>query len=155
MNKINTLIVEDLPELNEVYCQLLSHEPEICVVGSAHNKEELNHLLEALNIEVIVMDVEMEHPHSGIEYCQEISKRYPDIKIIMLTCHEEEHTILLAFEAGADDYILKSSSLSELITTIKDVHTGNPSIHGHAAGIIRRQMQSYHSQKKQLLQLTI
>lgn len=152
---IKTVIVEDITELNDIYYNLLVHEPDIEVVGQAHNKEEVFALLKEKDIDVILMDIELETQMAGVDYCRYISETYPLIKTIILTCNEEEKVILKAFEAGAKDYILKSNSLIEVVNTIKTVYSGNPSIHGYAANVIRKQLQDYSKQKKKLLKLTM
>ena len=138
--KIRCIIAEDFAELNKVYASILDHEPELTVVGRAYSGEELFRILETTAADVVLMDIEMEHPQSGIVSCHKLVNLYPAVKVVVLTCHEEEEIVLAAFEAGAVDYILKTDSITDVMKAIKGAHQGNAPIHPYAASALRRRM---------------
>lgn len=151
---IRCIIAEDFSELNQIYTNILNHEPEINVLYSVYSGEELLQRLKENEVDVVLMDIEMESPTSGIEYCRRISHLYPDICIVMLTCHEEEERILSAFEAGAVDYLLKTDSMSDVISAIKKAYHRSSPIHSCAAKALRRQMQEIGEYKASLQRFT-
>ena len=79
---------------------------------------------------------------------------YSDIKIVVLTCHNEENRIISAFEAGAIDYLLKTDSMSDIIMAIKRAHSCSSPIHSYAAETLRRQMQEMGKYKQELQKFT-
>lgn len=69
------------------------------------------------------MDIQMESETSGISASKEIFKVHPNKKIIAFTIHENSDIISKAFKIGMVDYILKSASIEEIVTTIRDCAT--------------------------------
>lgn len=90
------------------------------------NKLENNH-----NIDVLLMDIEMP-VLNGIEATQLVKKKYPQIKIIMLTVFDNDENIFNAIKAGADGYLLKDVNPHVLFNGIVETMNGgaamNPSI---------------------------
>lgn len=100
-DSIRCIVAEDFLDLNRIYTDILNYEPDIEVIHNAFSGEELLKILKDKTPDVILLDIEMETPEAGIEYCRRISAQYPKIKTVILTCHEEEEKILAAFEAGS------------------------------------------------------
>ncbi|MBI9095936.1 MAG: response regulator transcription factor [Sphaerochaeta sp.] len=151
---IGCIIAEDFLELNQIYCSILNHEATINVLASVSSGSELVKAVEMYHPDVILMDIEMESQNAGIDYCRLISQRFPDIRIVILTCHEEEERILAAFEAGAVDYLLKTDSMSDIIASIKNAYFRTSPIHSHAASALRKKMKELGSYKEALQQFT-
>lgn len=151
---IGCIIAEDFLELNQIYCSILDHEPNISVLASVRSGFELVKAVEIHHPDVILMDIEMESQNAGIEYCRLINQRFPEIRIVILTCHEDEERILAAFEAGAVDYLLKTDSMSNIITSITNAYNRNSPIHSHAASVLRKKMKELGSYKESLQQFT-
>jgi DNA-binding NarL/FixJ family response regulator len=154
-DSIRCIVAEDFLDLNRIYTDILNYESDIMVIHNAFSGEELIEILNEKTPDVILLDVEMETPEAGIQYCRRISAQYPDIRIIILTCHEEEEKILAAFEAGAVDYILKTSSMAEVILSIRNVYKQDSPIHGYAANTIRKKMREIGDYKRQLKEFTL
>ncbi|ADK80878.1 response regulator transcription factor [Sediminispirochaeta smaragdinae] len=152
---ITCIVAEDFPELNNIYQSILNHEPDIRVVASVTSGRELLCAVEQYLPDVILMDIEMESPTAGIDYCRQISRSYPDIRIVILTCHEEEERVLSAFEAGAVDYLLKTDSMSDIIIAIKKAYKHSSPIHSYAAQMLRKQMRAMGHYKEELQKFTM
>ncbi len=92
------------------------------------------------NIDVILMDIQMPNM-DGIEATRIINKKYPHIKIIMLTIFDSEQHIYESLQAGASGYLMKESSPKEIFDGINDILSGgapmSPSIALKAVKIIR------------------
>lgn len=120
MDRINILIVDDHEIVRHGLRQLLETEPGYRVIGEVSSGLECMDLLESAAPDVIFMDVRMPGI-SGIEATRLISAKYPDIKIIILTIHDDEQLVSHAIQAGAKGFILKKISRDELIKVVREV----------------------------------
>lgn len=91
----------------------LSLKKDIRIIGEAENGQQLLHLLKHLQPDIILLDIQMP-VLDGITVLPEIKKLYPDIKIIMLTMHNDHSMISRLMELGANAYLTKDSD-SEVI----------------------------------------
>lgn len=102
------------------YVQMsLNDDPEITVVGVAASGAEAVALAQETAFDIALLDVDMETPIAGIMAAGQILSQKPDAKIIFLTMHDEDETILSAIEAGGVDYVIKSDDLSETLELSK------------------------------------
>ena len=122
--KQRIVIAEDHTILREGLRALLSREPNFEVVGEAEDGREAIRLVEQLTPDLILTDLSMPKMN-GVEAIREIRKRAPETKILALTVHRTEEYILEVLQAGADGYILKDASSTELIMAIKSVLRGD------------------------------
>jgi len=121
--KHRILIAEDHALLREGLRSLLESDPEIEVAGEAENGREAIRLTGMLMPRLVLMDLSM--PGTNVtEAIAEIKRRYPDTKILALTVHKAEEYIRDTLKAGADGYVLKDASYTELITAVKNVLSG-------------------------------
>ncbi len=151
---IKCIIVEDFGPLNEIYYNLLSYERDIEVVGRAYDSEQLDEILRNKKADVILLDIEMTYKTEGICTCKKILNKYPYLKVIMLSCHEEEDMILEAIEAGAVDYVLKTSSSSKILEAIRAAYNDDSCINSYVGNIIRKKMKEINLYKDSLLFMT-
>jgi DNA-binding NarL/FixJ family response regulator len=73
--------------------------------------------------EVLLLDISMPDGN-GIDLCPKIKKKYPQVKVLMLTSYGELATIARALDAGADGYVLKNSEPEELLEGIHTIASG-------------------------------
>lgn len=97
----------------------LSLKKDVRVIGEAENGQQLLHLLKHLTPDIILLDIQMPIM-DGIAALPEIKKLYPEIKIIMLTMHNDHSMISRLMELGANAYLTKNSD-SEVI--YEAIHT--------------------------------
>jgi DNA-binding NarL/FixJ family response regulator len=107
------LTVEDYTLVRQGLKALLDSIPGVEVVGEAGDGREAIEYAERLQPDLILMDLSMPKT-DGMTAIKEIKRRYPGIKVLALTVHKAEGYVRRALEAGADGYILKDASLSEL-----------------------------------------
>ena len=150
-NTIRCIVVEDYEYLNNIYCNILDYEKDISIVGNAYNGDELFDLLKTTYTDVILLDIEMNTKIEGLVTCKKISEFFPDIKVIMLTCHEGDEMILKAFEVGAVDYVLKTSSMANIIEAVRSAYNGTSCLSSNVATVLRRRMKEYGTMKESLL----
>ncbi len=123
-NSIKITIVDDNSFLINAIKEKLSFFEDIHFKYSANNGKEIIQKLEQdKNIDVVLMDIEMPIMN-GIEATLEIKKRYPQIKIIMLTVFDNDENIFNAIKAGADGYLLKEVDPNGLYNGIQETLSG-------------------------------
>jgi two-component system, NarL family, response regulator NreC len=123
MKKARILIAEDHTILRQGLQALLASSQEFEVVGEVEDGREAVRSVERLMPDLVLMDLSMPRMN-GTEALGEIKKRYPDVKVLVLTVHKSEEYILATLQAGADGYVLKDVTHMELIIAIKSVLAG-------------------------------
>src|SRR3972149_4174551 len=121
--KVRIVIAEDHTILREGLRSLLSSNPIFEIVGEAEDGREAIRCVEKFKPDLILTDLSMPRMN-GMEAIKEIKKESPATKVLVLTVHKAEEYILATFRAGADGYILKDSTHSELVMAVKKVLDG-------------------------------
>ena len=122
MKKIKVLIADDTQHIREYFNMILSQEQSMEVVGLAASGQEAYDRALELAPDVILMDIQMEHELAGIDAIYKIKEKLKDAKIIVITIHQDDETLFKAYAAGAMDYIVKTSSIVEIISSIVNVY---------------------------------
>ena len=125
MSQNRILIVDDHQLIIDGLRGFLENETDFNVVGEANNGAEAIKLAEILQPHVILMDIEMPEL-SGIQACEEIKRNQPEIKVIIISMHEEKELIKKLVERGVNGYLLKNSSKDEVMTAIRTVQDDQP-----------------------------
>jgi DNA-binding NarL/FixJ family response regulator len=135
--KHRIVIAEDHTILREGLRALLASDPSLEVVGEARDGQEAIRGAEKFKPHLILMDLSMPRMN-GLDAIREIRKKCPEMKILILTVHKSDEYIQAALEAGANGYILKDSSHTELSLAIRNVLEGkyfiSPEISGKIIG---------------------
>jgi len=121
--KVRIVIAEDHTILREGLRMLLSTNPGYEIVAEAEDGREAVRWVSKLKPNLILTDLSMPRMN-GMEAIREIRRESPETKILVLTVHRAEEYILATFRAGADGYILKDSTQSELLMAVKKVLSG-------------------------------
>ena len=131
------VIVEDYRIVREGLKALLDSYPDFEVVGEAQDGREAIEYAERYKPDLILMDLSMPKT-DGITAIREIKNRFPEIKILALTVHKTEGYVHRTLEAGADGYLLKDASYSELEMAVRTILDGKPYLSpGVSTGIIK------------------
>ena len=123
-NPIRILIVDDDPLILFMLEKIIQRQPDLNVMGTAHNGNEALAFLHDSQPDVILLDIEMPHMN-GIECLQIIRRRYPAITVILLTSFAEEHYVIEGLANGAQSYLLKTMSFANLDQYIRDAFNGS------------------------------
>jgi len=124
MQKHSILIADDHSILREGLCALLSGVPDLEVIGEAENGQDAIEKVKQLQPELVLLDLSMPIIN-GTEVMRVIKQRDPDIRIIALTVHKSEEYVRATLDAGADAYVLKDDTSSDLLVAIRNVMEGN------------------------------
>ncbi|MGG2107812.1 response regulator [Lysinibacillus pakistanensis] len=120
---IKAAIVEDQEILRKSLKIVIESMSDIEIVGTAENGEKAIDLCEMESLDILLMDIQMP-VMDGVKATDEIKKRWPHIKVIILTTFQDVTHVLDALNAGADGYILKAVDPEFLIQGIKMVYHG-------------------------------
>ncbi len=142
MSKARVLLADDHKIVVEGLKKLL--EPEYDVVGTVEDGRALIAAVGELRPDVIVADISMPHLN-GIEAVRQIKAKNPQIRVVILTMHQDVQYAVRAFEAGASGFVLKVSAPAELITAIREVQKGKTYVTPDIAGDL---LHSYKRGKK-------
>ena len=120
MDKIKVMVVDDHPVVRQGLKQLLELNGEIVVVGEADTGLECLQLIKKGCPDLIFLDISMPGI-SGIETARLISKKFPQVKIVFLTVHEDAQSVAEAIRVGAKGYILKKVNRDALMRAVHHV----------------------------------
>lgn len=129
---INVLIVEDQDLIRKSLAIVLNMAEDLHVVGAAENGSKAIELVEALRPDVVLMDIHMP-VMDGVEATEQIKRRWPSVKVVMLTTFQEVEYVSAALHAGAEGYILKAIDPMDLASAIRLVNRGEMMITQEAA----------------------
>ena len=123
MEALRILIADDHPLFRHGIREFLSLTPEMQVIGEATSGEQAITQAEALQPDVILIDVNMPGVN-GIEATRRILHDYPHIRILVVTMFEDDGTVFAAMRAGARGYILKDAEKENILRAIQAVANG-------------------------------
>ena len=120
---IEVMITDDHSLIREGIKQLLEFDGSIKVIEEANDGEECLQKLETSKPQVLLLDINMPKKN-GIDVLEEIKRKNINVKVLILTVHDEVEYLLKAIDIGVDGYILKDSEIKELKTAIQVLACG-------------------------------
>jgi two-component system response regulator NreC len=118
------LIADDHAIVRTGLRTLLKEEPSMELVGEATGGYEAIKLVEDATPDILLLDLSMPDL-DGIAVTKQIKPRFPDLRILILTIHEDQAMLREAIRAGASGYILKRAAEAELISAINIIMRGD------------------------------
>jgi len=122
-------ITDDHRVVREGIRYMLSDAPEIDVVGEAESGDELVALLETTAVDVVLLDIRMPGK-SGLDVLEDLGKTMPQVRVLMLSMHDQPAYVRRAIELGAAGYVLKSAGRDELLTALRVAADGGTYLPG-------------------------
>ncbi len=124
MPETTRIVVADDEEIyRKALTKILSHSPDIELVGTAKDGSEALELCISEDADVLLTDIEMP-TMDGIEAIRRLAKKKVDCVCVVLTAHEEGEKIFDAIRAGAMGYLLKTSNANDIINAIRRAREG-------------------------------
>ena len=125
-------ITDDHPVVRQGIADVLADEPDFSVVGEAASGEQLLRDAARLQPDVAVVDVQLPGI-DGYEACEQLRRRHPRIRVVILTTHTSERALLAAFTAGARGFAVKSSTPDVIRQAVRSVAAGGTFIDPNVA----------------------
>lgn len=120
---VRVVLVDDHEVVRLGLMTLLDDLPWVEMVAEAGTAKEAIQAVETHRPDVVVMDIRMPGD-SGIDACREITQRWPDTRVIMLTSFSDDDLVFRALQAGASGYVLKQVGNQSLINALDAVRQG-------------------------------
>lgn len=153
MEKIDVMIADDHSLIREGLKQLLEFDGTIKVVCEASNGVECLDKLHIFNPDVLLLDINMPEMN-GIEVLKKMKEDQSQIKVLILTVHNETDYLMKAVDIGVDGYILKDSESQELKKAIKAVKDGENYIQPSLIPALNNQLVNRDTDKDKISSLT-
>ena len=154
---IRVVISDDEEGYQRALRQVLASAPDIELAGVAGNGKEALKLCQEVDADILLTDIQMP-VMDGIECIRELSKRKHDIEVIILTVHGDDANVFDAIRAGANSYLLKTSTPQELIEAIRRAYkseaTLTPVIAAKVMAEFRRQKEDVEVDDRHLYELS-
>ncbi|MEH7072397.1 response regulator transcription factor [Neobacillus drentensis] len=148
---IRVLIVDDHHVVRRGLVFFLRTQKDLEIIGEAANGKEAIELANALNPDIILMDLVMPGM-DGIQATKIIKEQQPEIKIMMLTSFSDQDHVIPALEAGASGFQLKDIQPDELVTAVKKIMDGENQLHPKATSHLLANLSSKGKKEKKLLE---
>ena len=123
MKKINIIVVDDHEMFRSGMESLLRKNIDFEVYQGVGTRSELDRVLSKAPIHIVLLDISLSG-ESGLDLLEELTHKYPEVKFIMLTMHEEIQYVKESLRKGAMGYLLKESGEKELFESIYEVYQG-------------------------------
>lgn len=120
MSEIRIMIVDDSKQILDYLALIIQNEKDMVLAATASNGREAVEKAREYMPDIILMDIHMETETAGIDAMKEIKSFAPEVKFIMSTIYSDDEHIVNSYGAGASDYIVKSSSVTEIVSTIRE-----------------------------------
>ena len=117
------ILADDHEILREGLKSLIEKDKDFRVVSQVKDGDELLSRLNSVKCDLVVLDISMPN-RDGIQAIQEIKKKFPSVKILVLTMQKDQEHFKRAISYGASGYILKDDAYDQLMTAVKMVLKG-------------------------------
>jgi DNA-binding NarL/FixJ family response regulator len=121
MKKI--IIVDDHPIVREGFAKLINSEEEFEVVGTAEDANSALSMIQEVKPDVAMVDLSLKES-SGIELIKDLQNICPEVRILVVSLHDEEIYAERVLRAGAKGFIMKAEAVDDIITAVKKVSKG-------------------------------
>jgi DNA-binding NarL/FixJ family response regulator len=140
--EIRVAIFEDNKLMRNGFEAICNGTEGLTCCGAFADSFELDFKIKKTNPEVILMDIEMPGI-DGITATGYITKKWPDLKILIQTVFEDDDKIFKAICAGASGYILKSTSPARLVESVYEVYNGGSPMSPYIASRVLKLFQQF------------
>ncbi len=125
---IDIVLIDDHKLFREGVKRILDYEPKFNVVAEGGDGDIATNLVREYNPDVVLMDINMPNTN-GVEATAQLVEEFPDIRVIILSIHDDESYVTHALKTGAQGYLLKEMDADSLIEAITVVSEGGSYLH--------------------------
>jgi DNA-binding NarL/FixJ family response regulator len=120
---VRVVVADDHPMFRLGLRAALDDDPSVELVGEAANGQQLLAVVAQAAPDVVVIDLNMPEV-DGAEAARRIRDRHPDVRVLVLTMHEDDEALFGALRAGVSGYLLKGANQADIVRAIQDVAAG-------------------------------
>jgi DNA-binding NarL/FixJ family response regulator len=120
------------------------------IVGTAEDGATAIEMVARESPDLVLMDIKMSIMN-GIEATRQIKKKYPEVKVLVLTTYDDDEWVSAAIQAGASGYLLKDTPRDEVVKAIRGTVAGKTYVDPSVAGKVLRQASSHQTQPSTLI----
>jgi len=124
---IQVVLADDHAVVRAGIKQFLEHASDIDVIAEADDGEMARNLIARHRPDVAVLDIQMPHA-SGIEVTRWIRANCPEVGVLVLTAYDDDPYVMAVLQAGANGYVLKTASPTEIVQAVRDVNEGKSAL---------------------------
>jgi DNA-binding NarL/FixJ family response regulator len=121
--KSRIYLIDDHPLLVEGISQLINAAPDLKVIGSTGDWTVALKNIAELTPDLVILDINLARPN-GVEVLKNLRVYYPDLRVLMLSMHDENLYAMRSIRAGAQGYIMKVSAADQVVTAVRQILAG-------------------------------
>lgn len=137
------MIVDDHILVREGLASVLSGLTGFELVEYVSSSSNIMNLVQELEPQMIVMDVNLQYKN-GVQLLSDIKSLHPHVRVMILTENDSEKDFLACLSVGADGYLLKDMSIEQIVSSIRTLIQGQPTLHPQ----LTQKLMNYHRQKE-------
>lgn len=150
---VKVILADDHSMIREGIKQLLEINGDIEVVGEAADGIECVNLMKKIKADVLLLDINMPRMN-GLQVLEKINRGQTNIKVLMLTVHNEVDYLIKSIDIGIDGYLLKDSGSAELKKAIISIYNGEKYIQPELTPLLNQKLVEKESDLDKLHSLT-
>ncbi|MDX1650902.1 MAG: response regulator transcription factor [Brumimicrobium sp.] len=151
--QIKILIADDHQMFIDGIKSLLRKETDIVFVGEVNNGSDAFEFLKSRPVDLMIVDISMPGM-DGIALTRKVKQFYPEVKILVVSMHDDKQIISEILLAEAEGYILKNTGKAELVSAIKNITEGGTHYSKEVLSIMVRQIKKQETSNQELRLLT-
>jgi DNA-binding NarL/FixJ family response regulator len=116
-------VVDDHPVVRDGYARMITNQPDLELAGETGDAAAVMDMVEKSRPDLVLLDLSLKCGN-GLELCKAINSQYPDVKVLVVSMHDETLYAERVLRAGGDGYINKAEATRRLIDAIREVLSG-------------------------------
>lgn len=150
---VGIMLVDDHAIVRQGLRSILDREDDLAVVAEASTADEALTVLGRVQPRIVLLDLKLSTSSDteGLELCEQLVERNPDLGILVLTTFLDEQLVMRAIRAGAKGYVVKDVDTSGLIRAIRDVARGGSAFDPRSAAAMVRGLHAPQPEESQQL----
>jgi DNA-binding NarL/FixJ family response regulator len=132
---IEVMVVDDHPVVLAGLAALIGSDPQLSVVGTARSAAEARELVGQIEPAVAVLDLQLPDG-DGIALGMELKQSWPTVRVLILTMHADEATVIQSLASGLDGYLLKDADPEDVLSAVHSAAGGSLVVGRSVSGFV-------------------
>jgi DNA-binding NarL/FixJ family response regulator len=140
--RLRVLLVDDHPMVRERLAEIINREADLVVSGEAEDRHGAIEAILAQPPDLAIIDLKLKNS-DGLELIKDIKTRWPELRMLVVSMHDESLYAERVIRAGAAGYITKQEATRRILQAVRNVLAGNIYVNEKVTGQIMRQLASH------------